>query len=110
MIPHGCPYGEASMTIRRLLFCSAALGALAVAGTGAHAAAPSSASQAAAAESAGGIETVVVTARKRAESIQSVPVAVTALDNELIYKRFVHDLTDLNHEAPNMQIEGVGAI
>ncbi len=61
-------------------------------------------------ESSGGIETVVVTARKRSESIQSVPVAVTALDSDLIEKRFVHDLTDLNHEAPNMQIEGVGAI
>lgn len=58
----------------------------------------------------GVIETVTVTARKRAESEQKTPVAVTALGPEQLDKLFVHDLADLNHQAPNFTIEGVGAI
>ncbi len=60
--------------------------------------------------SAGELETITVTARKRAESIQEAPVAVTAVDAAQIEKLFVHDLADLNHQAPNFTIEGVGAI
>ncbi|HTO39525.1 MAG TPA: TonB-dependent receptor, partial [Rhizomicrobium sp.] len=95
------------MKIRSLILMSAATAALIHFPAYAQ---PNTAETTAASQSQGGIETVVVTARKRSESIQSVPVAVTALDSELLDKRFVHDLTDLNHEAPNMQIEGVGAI
>jgi iron complex outermembrane receptor protein len=35
---------------------------------------------------------------------------VTALNSDLLDKLFVHDLGDLNHQAPNFTIEGVGAI
>lgn len=56
------------------------------------------------------IETVMVTARMWSESIQNSPVSVTAIDSEQIAKLFVHDLSDLNHSAPNFSIEGVGAI
>jgi iron complex outermembrane receptor protein len=58
----------------------------------------------------GGIETVTVTARQYAESIQTAPVSVTALNADLIAKLFVHNLTDIDHQAPNFTIEGVGAI
>lgn len=58
----------------------------------------------------GGIETVTVTARHRAENAQDAPLTVTALDSAQIEKLFAHDLTDLNYEAPNMTIQGVGAI
>ncbi len=56
------------------------------------------------------IEVVTVTARKRSEPIQQTPVAVTALDAAQIGKLFVHDLADLNRQAPSFTIEGVGAI
>ena len=56
------------------------------------------------------IETVVVTARKRAESAQKAPVAVTAVDAAQLAKLFIHNLGDLDHQAPNFTIEGVGAI
>jgi iron complex outermembrane receptor protein len=56
------------------------------------------------------IETVVVTARRRAESAQAAPVAVTALSGDMIAKLFVQNLADLNNQAPNFTIEGVGAI
>src|SRR5262249_39049327 len=66
--------------------------------------------QTAAAPQAEMIETVVVTARKRAESAQKAPVAVTAIDANQIARMFVQNLADLDHKAPNFTIEGVGAI
>lgn len=61
-------------------------------------------------EGAGGIETVTVTARQYAESIQTAPVSVTALNADAIAGMFVHNLADIDHAAPNFTIEGVGAI
>lgn len=49
------------------------------------------------------IEQVTVTARKREESAQSVPVPITALTTEL-RKSTVRDLRDLNGFAPNVRI------
>ncbi len=57
-----------------------------------------------------GIETVVVTATLRKESIQDTPVAVTALGPEQLDRLFVKDMTDLTRSAPNVTIEPVGAI
>lgn len=55
-------------------------------------------------ESSVGIEEVIVTARKREESAQDVPVAITALSEELTSST-IRDLTDLNGFAPNVQID-----
>ncbi len=49
------------------------------------------------------IEEVIVTARKREESAQEVPVAITALSQELTQST-IRDLTDLNGFAPNVRI------
>ena len=65
---------------------------------------------AAADQGGGGIETVTVTARQYSESIQTAPVSVTALDADMIAKLFVQNLADIDHQAPNFTIEGVGAI
>ena len=51
-----------------------------------------------------GIEEIIVTARKREESAQDVPVAMTALTSE-ITDASVRDLTDLNAYLPNVIIE-----
>ena len=56
------------------------------------------------------IETVVVTATLRKESIQDTPVSVTALGPDQLDKLFARDLTSLTRMAPNVTIEGVGAI
>lgn len=56
------------------------------------------------------LETLVVTARQRQESIQSTPVAVTAVSEAGLQRLFVRDLADLSHMAPNFTIEGVGSI
>ncbi|MFX3658267.1 MAG: TonB-dependent receptor [bacterium] len=49
------------------------------------------------------IEEVIVTARKTEESAQSVPIAITALSQEL-ESPTIRNLTDLNGYAPNVQI------
>jgi iron complex outermembrane receptor protein len=49
-------------------------------------------------------EVVITSARKRAESVQSTPVAVTALDDAVLDRAHVADMKDLDHLAPNLHI------
>jgi iron complex outermembrane receptor protein len=51
---------------------------------------------------------VIVTARKRSEAAQSVPIAITALTTEL-QNATIRDLRDLNGFAPNVQIAEDGS-
>jgi iron complex outermembrane recepter protein len=53
--------------------------------------------------SSAAIEEIVVTARKRDESIQDVPISVSALDKELKQSN-VRRLEDIQNYAPNVQI------
>lgn len=48
------------------------------------------------------LEEVVVTARKRAESMQSVPIAVTALDASTLEARQIGAVEDLGRAVPNL--------
>jgi iron complex outermembrane recepter protein len=57
-----------------------------------------------AAASADGLAEIVVTARRRAENLQDVPVAVTAISAATIQERAVTNLEDLNSFVPNMKI------
>ena len=50
------------------------------------------------------LETVKVTARKREETLQEVPVAVTAFTAESLDKLGVRDLSDLDAQVPNLTI------
>ena len=50
------------------------------------------------------LEEIIVTARKREESAQEVPVAITALSQELT-KSNIRNLADLNGFAPNVRID-----
>jgi iron complex outermembrane receptor protein len=50
------------------------------------------------------LEEVVVTARKREESLQDTPVAVTALDNEALREAGIRNLSDLNQVVPNIEV------
>lgn len=64
--------------------------------------------QAAAEEAQSGIQDIVVTARKTSENLQSVPVAVTALDTEALASRQVFEVTDLARTAPSLTISTGG--
>lgn len=52
---------------------------------------------------------VVVTAERRAESVQDVPVSVTAISAEEVARTFARNLSDFSRTAPNFTIEGVGS-
>ncbi|WP_164096132.1 TonB-dependent receptor plug domain-containing protein, partial [Serratia marcescens] len=47
---------------------------------------------------------VKITARKREESLQDVPVAVTALTAEQLERLAIKDLGDLQAQVPNLTI------
>jgi iron complex outermembrane recepter protein len=64
--------------------------------------------QAAADEAQGGIADIVVTARKTNENLQSVPVAVTALNSEALASKQVLEVTDLARTAPSLTISTGG--
>lgn len=51
------------------------------------------------------LEEVIVTARKRQESLQETPVAVTALGAAALREAGVRNLADLNTIAPNIEIQ-----
>ncbi|MFA7555756.1 MAG: TonB-dependent receptor [Spongiibacteraceae bacterium] len=57
--------------------------------------------------SATSLEEVVVTARKRAESIQDVPVTVSAIAGEDIQNSFTLDTTSLAQFAPNVVMDKI---
>ena len=59
-------------------------------------------------ENRAAIEEIVVTARKQEESVQDVPIAVTALTMELQQTSF-RDLTDLNGYSPNVVMSEDGS-
>jgi len=48
---------------------------------------------------------VVVTARRRAESLQDVPIAVTAYSGEQLERQGALDITDLSDTTPNVTLE-----
>jgi iron complex outermembrane receptor protein len=50
------------------------------------------------------LETVTVTARKREETIQDVPVAVTAFTAQALDKLNIRDIGDLDAQVPNLTI------
>ena len=57
----------------------------------------------------GGLEEVVVTARRREESAQDVPVTVSALDGDLLQEYNIEQFGDLQKIVPTLQInDGTG--
>jgi iron complex outermembrane receptor protein len=56
-----------------------------------------------------GIREIVVTAQKRADSIQDVPVAVTAFDAQALSQSAVDDLRDFAGRVPGLVVDPVNA-
>jgi iron complex outermembrane receptor protein len=56
----------------------------------------------------GGIETVISSAQKKEQSVQEVPIPVTAFSTEAIERKFAVNLEDLNKLAPSVQLQHVG--
>jgi iron complex outermembrane receptor protein len=66
--------------------------------------APSYAQNAPGNEASSGLQEVVVTARRRAENLQDVPLTVTAITADTIQNQGITNLEDLNSFVPNMKI------
>ncbi len=60
------------------------------------------------AEAGGGIETVVVTAQKRAEDIRNVPIAITAVSGDTLRDHDIVNFHDLANIAPNFVSNQLG--
>ncbi len=56
------------------------------------------------------IESIVITARRRAESLQDTPVAVTAISAAALERQQVVSTTDLDKVAPNIQFHSYGTL
>lgn len=68
--------------------------------------APAAHAQAAQEEaSSGGIQEIIVTAQKKAESIQSVPISIAAVDGDTLANMNVTTLQSLQGSVPNVQID-----
>lgn len=57
------------------------------------------------AETASAINDIVVTARRREEKLQDVPVAITALSGDQLAERGVVKLEDIRFQAPGFQVQ-----
>ncbi|WP_313106074.1 TonB-dependent receptor plug domain-containing protein, partial [Brevundimonas sp.] len=55
------------------------------------------------------IDDVVVTARRRQERLQEVPLAVTALSQEVLEEKGVRDANDLGQVAPGLSVQNTTA-
>ncbi|HEX5787754.1 MAG TPA: TonB-dependent receptor [Woeseiaceae bacterium] len=71
---------------------------------------PAHAQEAGAAGGGALLEEIVVTARRRAEGLQDVPVAVTALTAEALERRQILTTTDLDRVTPSMQFTSYGQL
>jgi iron complex outermembrane receptor protein len=81
-----------------------ALGALAGRGGASHAAEASPAAEVAE------LEEVVVTARRREESLQDTPVAVTVVTGDMLEQMQIQGTTDLDKIVPNLQFHSYGTL
>lgn len=54
--------------------------------------------------SSGGLQDIVVTARKRQESVQDVPVAVTALSAEMVQRQDLTSIEKIAARTPNLNV------
>lgn len=55
------------------------------------------------------LNVVVVTAQKRAEDIQDVPIAISAFSGDLVESKVIDDAIDLSFSVPNLTVDTFGA-
>jgi len=69
---------------------------------------PSAAAMAAAADTAGTLDEIIVTAQKRSEAIQSVPVSITLVNAEQLARSGVNTLSDLARTSASVEFGAPG--
>lgn len=58
----------------------------------------------------GQLEEVVVTARKRDENVQDVPISISAFSGTQLESLGIEDLSDVGRISPNLQFDGTAAV
>ena len=91
-------------TMTRLISLGALAAALATPALAQEAQTPAAAAGPAAPEQ-NGIEEIVVTAQKRAENVQNVPIAISAFTAGALQERAVVDVASLSNIAPNVTLD-----
>lgn len=87
------------------IYGSASLLAVAVAGLSSPAFAQETpAEEAGGSQQQVGLSDIIVTATKRSENLQNVPVAVSAISSESLQAKGVFETSDLNNTMPNFQV------
>jgi iron complex outermembrane recepter protein len=61
------------------------------------------------AQEAGGVDEIIVTAQKTAESLQDVPISITAVSAETMERSAVATLDDIQRLAPGMTMSAIGS-
>ena len=61
-------------------------------------------------EAAAQVDTITVTARKKTENVQDVPISITAMNGEMLSDLGVEDLADVAKFAPNVSFDGTAAV
>lgn len=56
------------------------------------------------------LEEIVVTARRREENVQDVPISITAFTGERLESLGVEDLSDIDRLTPNLQFDSTAAV
>jgi outer membrane receptor protein involved in Fe transport len=59
-------------------------------------------------QAGGGLEEIIVTAQKRSESIQDVPLSITALSSDVLEQRSVQSFADYGNRIPNLGFANTG--
>jgi outer membrane receptor protein involved in Fe transport len=61
-------------------------------------------------QNAPALEEVVVTAQKRAQSLQDVPLAVSALSGEALLDAGINDIVDLSRQVPSLSVQNSNGV
>ena len=89
--------------MRNMLLAGASLASLCAFAPAASAQAAPAAADEATASTAGGIEEITVTARRRTESLQDTPIAISAVTGEGIAERGIDNVTQIGDFTPNVK-------
>lgn len=60
--------------------------------------------------SAGGLDEIIVTARKREENAQDTPISITAMSGDMLEERQILNVAQIASFAPNVNIQPVGNV
>ncbi len=93
--------------LSRAFLCSASWFAILIGGAGTAAA--QEAGQQAGVSTGGGLEDIVVTARRREESVQSTPLSVSAFGAAALEERNVQSSSDITNLVPNVQFDSTAS-